>query len=112
MITTSRREPASVVTTRFQRPAISEDWLAVGIAFAIIGLVLAGVRPPLPAFSWASPDDLTRRILGSQNLQRSVVSGLAIGVFAVAGAWLMRASLARFIAGLRMRLAHARQPAT
>lgn len=99
MITTSEPQPASVATTPLQPPAISEDWLAVGIAFALIGLVLAGVRPPLPTFSWASPDDLTSRILGSQNLQRSVVAGIAIGVFAVAGAWLMRASLARFIAG-------------
>lgn len=99
MITTSLPEPASVATTPLQRPTISEDWLAVGIAFALIGLVLAGLRPPLPTFSWASSDDLVSRVFGPQNLQRSVVAGMAVGVFAVAGAWLMRASLARFIDG-------------
>ena len=98
MITTSHPEP-TVATAPLRRPTVSEDWLAVGIAFALIGLVLAGLRPPLPTFGWASSDDLASKIFGLQNLQRSVVAGLAVGVFAVAGAWLMRASVARFVAG-------------
>jgi uncharacterized integral membrane protein (TIGR00698 family) len=99
MITTSQPETVSVATTPLRRPTVSEDWLAVGIAFALIGLVLAGLRPPLPSFSWASPGDLAARVFGPENLQRSVVAGLAVGLFAAAGAWLMRASLARFVAG-------------
>jgi uncharacterized integral membrane protein (TIGR00698 family) len=93
--TTSPAPPAAVAPP----PAVGEDWLAVGIAFAIIGLVLAGIRPQLPAFTWGTPADLTGRIFGLQNLQRSLAVGAALAVFAAAGAWLLRASLARFAAG-------------
>lgn len=32
----------------------NEDWLAVGIGFLLIGLVLIGLRPDLPKFNWAT----------------------------------------------------------
>ena len=32
----------------------SEDWIACGLGFALIVLVLVGVRPTLPSFSWDS----------------------------------------------------------
>jgi len=99
MIATSQARLASVATKPLQRPTISEDWLTVGIAFVAIGLVLGGIWPPLPTFSWATADDLASRIFGPQNLQRSVIAGMALGVLAGAGAWLMQASLTRFVAG-------------
>ena len=38
------------------RPPIvkSEDWVAAWLGLAIIGLVLAGVKPDLPKFKWAT----------------------------------------------------------
>jgi uncharacterized integral membrane protein (TIGR00698 family) len=69
------------------------------IAFVAIGLVLAGIRPAWPAFAWSTVEDLTGRILGLPNLQRSVIAGIALGLLAGAGAWLLNAPLAKFIAG-------------
>jgi uncharacterized membrane protein YadS len=36
------------------KPVITEDWLAVGIGFLVLLLVLAGLRPELPRFRWAT----------------------------------------------------------
>ena len=82
-----------------RRPTISEDWLAVAIAFAAIGLVLAGIRPPWPVFDWTTPADLTGRIFSTQNLGRSLIAGGMVGLLAAVGAWLLRASVVRFAAG-------------
>ncbi len=86
-------------TAPVRRPTISEDWLAVGIAFAAIGLVLAGIRPSWPAFDWTTATDLASRILSPGNLARSLTAGLMVGLLAASGAWLMRATLIRFAAG-------------
>jgi uncharacterized integral membrane protein (TIGR00698 family) len=86
-------------TKPFQRPTISEDWLAVAIAFVGMGLVLAGVRPLWPAFDWTTSTDLAGRILSWQNLGRSLAAGAMVGLLAAAGAWMMRVPLTRFAAG-------------
>jgi uncharacterized integral membrane protein (TIGR00698 family) len=99
MAVRSAAPPSYVATKRFQRPTASEDWLAVAIAFAAIGLVLAGVRPPWPAFDWTSPADLAGRILSPQNIARSVTAGFMVGLLAAAGVWLMRSSVTCFAAG-------------
>jgi anti-anti-sigma factor len=39
------------------RPARHEDWLAVGLAFLIVGISAAGLRPPMASFRWASDGD-------------------------------------------------------
>lgn len=82
-----------------QRPTVSEDWLSVGIAFSAIALVLAGIRPPWPAFNWATEADLVSRVFGPENLRRTVTAGVAVGVLATAGAWMMQAAVGRFVAG-------------
>ena len=86
-------------TKQVRRPTISEDWLAVGIAFFAIGLVLAGVRPAWPAFDWATSSDLAARVFSIQNLARSVTAGMMVGALAAAGAWFMQVPVVRFIAG-------------
>jgi uncharacterized membrane protein YadS len=78
---------------------VTEDWLAVGIAFLAIALVLAGIRPAWPAFTWTTANDLASRVFGFENLQRSLTAGVAIALLAGVGAWLLAASVARFIAG-------------
>src|ERR687891_33802 len=99
MTTTSQAQSASVDTKPLATPAVSEDWLAVGIAFVIIALVLTGIRLALPSFTWTTAGELSGAVLGPQNLQRSLIAGAALGVFAAAGAWLAHVPLARFIAG-------------
>jgi uncharacterized membrane protein YadS len=95
----SQAQISLAASSPVRRPTISEDWLAVGIAFTAMGLVLAGVRPPWPVFDWATSTHLSERIFSPQNLARSVNAGLMMGLLAMAGAWLMRASVARFALG-------------
>lgn len=90
---------ATVGVKPLPRPTLSEDWLAVAIAFATLVLVFAGIRPDWPTFAWATTNDLAGKIFGPQNLFRSVAAGLSIGVLAAAGAWLMQAPMLRFICG-------------
>ena len=99
MTVRSQAQISFAATEPVQRPTISEDWLAVMIAFAAIGLVLAGIRPAWPAFDWTTATDLAGRIFSAQNLGRSLTAGLMVGLLAASGAWLMRASLVRFAAG-------------
>lgn len=44
----------------------SEDWLAVGLGFFIIALVLVGVRPQMPAFKWATEGEFSATVAGSK----------------------------------------------
>ncbi len=99
MAVRSQAQPSLAATRPFGRPTISEDWLAVAIAFAAIGLVLAGIRPPWPVFDWTTSADLTARIFSTQNLGRSLIAGGMVGLLAAGGAWLLRASVVRFAAG-------------
>jgi uncharacterized membrane protein YadS len=99
MTITAQDERAPVAAKPLPRRTIAEDWLAVIIAFFAIGLVLAGVRPSWPAFVWTTAADLTHRILGLQNVLRSVAAAVALAVLAGTGAWLMAAPLVRFVAG-------------
>ncbi|PSL43727.1 putative integral membrane protein (TIGR00698 family) [Chitinophaga niastensis] len=51
-----------------QQKKLHEDWIAVIIAFLTIGLVVAGLRPALPTFSWTNSQDLWGQIANSANL--------------------------------------------
>ncbi|MBI2926311.1 MAG: putative sulfate exporter family transporter [Verrucomicrobia bacterium] len=77
----------------------SEDWLAVGIGFLLIGLVLAGLRPELPQFAWKNGGELLPKVFAASNLAKSLVLGLGLLSFATAGVVLMRGAVGRFIAG-------------
>ena len=41
----------------------SEDWMAVWLGFVIIAVVLLGLRPPLPRFSWATDGEFAATVL-------------------------------------------------
>jgi len=42
------------MTTREVRARLSEDWLAVWLGFALVVLVVLGVRPEMPKFRWGT----------------------------------------------------------
>jgi uncharacterized integral membrane protein (TIGR00698 family) len=94
----ARRPPVSATQTR--APLLeSEDWLAVWVGFLTIGLVLAGVRPSLPAFGWTSGRELITTVIESGNLVRLLVVGAAVGTMAGAAMLLMNRSLKKFALG-------------
>ncbi len=92
--------PTAAVSNRRPLPFLeSEDWLAVLLGFLCLALVLAGVRPDMPAFAWGGLADLTKGVLAPQNLMRTLTVGVGIGVLAGAGVFLMNGPLARFALG-------------
>ncbi|MCW3465424.1 YeiH family protein [Chitinophaga nivalis] len=50
---------------------LHEDWIAVILAFLTIGLVIAGLRPALPRYSWSSGGDLWHQISDTANLLKA-----------------------------------------
>ena len=62
------------------RPPVvrSEDWLAAWLGLAIIGLVLAGVRPDMPKFKWTTDGAVASTVAA----QRAAVDGLVTGAAA------------------------------
>ena len=77
----------------------NEDWLAVWLAGLIIALVLAGVRPTLPTFNWASVAELTGTVASAPNLGRSLAIGVAYLALAAAAIALMGSSVRDFLLG-------------
>jgi len=89
---------AGAATDRQWQP-LGEDWLAVWLGGFSIAIVLAGMRPALPAFAWAGAADLTGTVFGLRNLTNMLMAGALIGILASAGVVLMRESFARFAIG-------------
>jgi uncharacterized integral membrane protein (TIGR00698 family) len=78
---------------------LGEDWLAVWLGGLSIAIVLAGFRPALPSFAWASPADLTHTVFGLPNLANVLLAGAVLGILASAGIRLMNESVGRFLIG-------------
>src|SRR6266576_1489171 len=96
--TTLTLETAGATTDRDRQP-VGEDWLAVWLGGLSIAIVLAGARPPLPAFVWARAADLTATVFGPQNLTNVLITGALVGILGSAGILLMKESCARFMIG-------------
>jgi uncharacterized integral membrane protein (TIGR00698 family) len=94
----TRIKGAGATTDRPRLP-LGEDWLAVWLGGFSIAIVLAGVRPALPAFAWAGAADLTRTVFGLQNVSNMLVAGAIIGILGCIGILLMKESVARFAGG-------------
>jgi len=94
----TRIKGAGATTDRPRLP-LGEDWLAVWLGGFSIAIVLAGVRPALPAFAWAGAADLTRTVFGLQNVSNMLVAGAIIGILGCIGILLMKESVARFAVG-------------
>ena len=76
----------------------TEDWMAVWLAFLLIALVLAGLRPPMPQFGWGQGRGLSS-LLSADNVLRMI--GLGAGLLSVSalGLAVMGANLRRYAAG-------------
>jgi uncharacterized membrane protein YadS len=84
-----------------QAPSLltSEDWLAVWLGFLVIALVLIGVRPALPTFSWTTAADLAGSVLSANNLLRTAIIGAAYLVISGIGVALMGGHLSKYVLG-------------
>ena len=78
---------------------LSEDWLAVWIAYLMIAAVLIGIRPELPVFGWRNSGNLIGTIWSAHNLLATLVVGGVIGVVSGAAVVVMKGSLRRFATG-------------
>lgn len=73
-----------------QPKKLHEDWIAVIIAFLTVTLVVAGLKPALPKYSWSSGTELWTQLTNTSNL-------LHIGALFL---WVLGSLLlARFLAG-------------
>jgi len=81
------------------QPLISEDWLVVVIGFLSMGGVLAGMRPQLPAFTWATAADLSGKLGTPYNLINLLLLGVVLALLSSSRLVLMGGSIPRFLAG-------------
>jgi uncharacterized membrane protein YadS len=86
-----------------QSPALpawkNEDWLAVGLGFLIIILVLLGVRPALPEYKWANATALTTDVFSVANLWKSLQIGALYLLLSVIGIALMGKNILKYALG-------------
>jgi uncharacterized integral membrane protein (TIGR00698 family) len=73
--------------------------VAVCIGFLVIAGVLAGIRPVLPSFGWATTADLTQKILSGTNLLNAATSGAGLALLSAAGVLLMNGAPTAFVVG-------------
>jgi uncharacterized integral membrane protein (TIGR00698 family) len=89
--------PAATAT----RNRLSEDWTVVFVGFLVIAVSLYVYVVPTPSYSWASPDELTGKVLQSGNLLKALAQFAAVfaaGTVAVAMTGKSIASFARMFA--------------
>lgn len=76
---------------------VSEDWAAVWLGFAVILLVLGGVRPELPAFSWDGGSVGT--VVSAENLGAALGVGIGFALLSAGGIRLMGGSVGAYALG-------------
>jgi uncharacterized integral membrane protein (TIGR00698 family) len=86
--------------SREQPPLVGEDWLTVLVGGALIVLVLAGLRPALPRFSWGAVDASFAEVVGVPNLARTAQLAMLVLVPLIAGAFVLRARMQAFVPGV------------
>jgi len=93
--------PVDVATaSREQPPLIGEDWLTVLVGGALIVLVLVGLRPVLPRFSWGAAGASLADVVNVPNLARTAQLGMLVLVPLIAGAFVLRARMQAFVPGV------------
>src|SRR5262245_55228612 len=93
--------PVDVATASSEQPPlIGEDWLTVLVGGALIVLVLAGLRPALPRFSWGAAGSSLADVVSVPNLARTVQLGMLVLVPLIAGAFVLRARMQAFVPGV------------
>lgn len=78
----------ATVTEEKTRFSLTEDWVVVLLGFLIILLFLIGIVFPAPAYSWAGGNDLSNKILSSDNLSAIGIQFIIVFIFSILGAWL------------------------
>jgi uncharacterized integral membrane protein (TIGR00698 family) len=73
--------PTHIPATR-SKILFNEDWVVVVLAFLIIVLSIAGLRPLIPAYGWNSGNDLVNKVFTASNL--SIIAGQFLFVIVVA----------------------------
>jgi uncharacterized integral membrane protein (TIGR00698 family) len=71
-----------------RRFRLHEDWTIVLLGFFIIILSLSGFVIPVPAFSWATGQDVLSSVFNSENLYRIGYQFIFLYVISVAASWL------------------------
>jgi uncharacterized integral membrane protein (TIGR00698 family) len=66
--------------------SFNEDWVVVGLAFLIIALALAGIRPLTPVYNWNNSDDLVNKVFTLSNLSLVGIQFLFVAAIALLGA--------------------------
>lgn len=72
-----------------ERKPLHEDWIAVILAFASIVLILLGLHPAMPKFSWSSGGELLNQLGNATNITR--MGGLFL--------WVLGSLLIAFLLG-------------
>src|SRR5215208_2131962 len=85
------------VVARERPPLINEDWLAVLVGAALIGLVLLGVRPATPRFGWGAPDAPLVQLIAAENIARTAQTVLLVLAPLIVGAAVLRAHMPTFV---------------
>ena len=66
----------------------NEDWVVVILGFLIIGVAVAGIKPPTPAYNWSSIDQLFNNVFQAQNVLFIGIQFLFVFVIALSGYFL------------------------
>lgn len=72
-----------------RRISLNEDWTVVILGFMIIAAVLSGFHLPVPAYSWATGEDLFSKVLSPDNLFSLLIQFAIIFFVVVVGAFII-----------------------
>jgi uncharacterized integral membrane protein (TIGR00698 family) len=78
---------------------IHEDWVVVILGFTIILLAIAGLKLPVPLYSWNSPTDLVIKILTIENLGLLTLQFLFVFVIVIIGTFITGKSVKPVVFG-------------
>ena len=76
---------------------IHEDWVVVILGFLVIGLALVNIKSPIPAYSWASAEDLGLKVFSATTLIHIAVQFVFVFIVALAGTLLTGKPLKYFL---------------
>jgi uncharacterized integral membrane protein (TIGR00698 family) len=76
---------------------LQEDWVVVILGFLVIGLALVNIKSPVPAYSWATANDLVTKVFSAGNLINILIQFVFVLVIALIGALLTGKPLKYFL---------------
>ena len=76
---------------------LHEDWVVVILGFLVIGLALINIKSPVPAYSWASADELFAKVFNVANLVNIIIQFVFVFIIALIGTMLTGKPLKHFL---------------